>query len=130
MTEDKKKLRALLEGLQAEMIDKALKEWTVKNYRDYGKLYYKTVIDMVKKENSKTKNQIPNRMRISKLKEDHPLIYDSLQDQRGDEGDDGWVATAINWAATKESYFFWEAVDDGDFATAYEICPHLKPKTK
>ena len=49
MTEDKKKLRALLEGLHAQIIDEALRDWTAKDYRNYGKLYYKTAINNAKK---------------------------------------------------------------------------------
>jgi len=65
-------------------------------------------------------------MKISELKEEHPLIYESAQKQRTIKGLDH-IAEAIDWGATKEGLRFWATVCDGDFTKAYEICPHLKP---
>ena len=67
-------------------------------------------------------------MKISELKEEHPLIYEAINSQRNESGKkSNDVSGATVWLSTKEGEDFWAAVEYGDFAKAYKLCPHLKP---
>ena len=48
----KRKLRALLEGLETQHVDKLMKEGKTGDFRNYGKAYVKAVCDKV--ESAKT----------------------------------------------------------------------------